>query len=595
MAVDPLDVDLAALTHAAFLDCGATGIANGAGGHPGHARGGGRSGRVDGAGRARRERDLARSELGLGDLEDHADEPLPHLDPGAVDGGAPVDVDLHPCGAVVVESLREADVLEADRESDAPLDAFAPRRVARAARKPDRIARQCLGLGHGNRGGGTNDLCDGQRSRQDLPRRQRVAALDRVQQAELDRVDPERLGEAVHLRLGGEAHLHGAEAAHRAARRIVGVDRRALDQGVVDAVRAEREGRCVRDHGGRARGVGTAVDQDPHVDADDASVAGRAMLGPDLGGVPVDVAGERLLAVVDDLHRPVGVERQHRGVDLDREVLATAERAADAGEVHPHLLVREPEAGGDLVAVDVEPLRRDVDVDAALAVGNRDARLRPEERLILAAELVDALDRDVAFDVRVAVPDHDRADDVRPRVVAVAVARRRPVGMERLLLGRALGIDDELERLVLDDDRLGGAARLLGMLGGDERHRLAEVADAVDREHRLVGELEPVGLAAGNVLVREDGVDARHRHGLRDVDRDDAGVGVRAAERVPPQHSRRIEIARVRELSLHLGRPVRPADGLADVAELEPGRRLGRGRRHACHAAAARTASKIFW
>ena len=368
VAVDPLDVDLAALTHGALLERCAAGVANGAGGHPGHARGGGRSGRVDGARRARRERDLARPELGLGDLEDDADEPLADLDPGAVDGGAPVDVDLHARGAVVVEPLREADVLEADGEPDAALDALAPRRVAGAARKPDRVARQGLGLGHGNRGGGADDLGDGQRSGQDLPGRQRVAALDRVQQPQLDRVDAERLGQPVHLRLGGEAHLHGAEAAHRAARRIVGVDRRALDQGVVDAVGADREGGRVRDHRRRARGVRAAVDQDPHVDADDAPVARRAMLGPDLGGMPVDVAGERLLAVVDDLHRPVGVERQHRGVDLDREVLAAAERAADAREVHPHLLVREPEAGGDLVAVDVEPLRRDVDVDAALAV-----------------------------------------------------------------------------------------------------------------------------------------------------------------------------------------------------------------------------------
>ena len=87
-------------------------------------------------------------------------------------------------------------------------------------------------------------------------------------------------------------------------------------------------------------------------------------------------------------------------------------------------------------------------------------------------------------------------DDVRARVVAVAVAHRRPVGVERLLLGRALGVDDELERLVLDADLLGRAARLLRVLGGDERDRLAEVADAVDREHGLVGELEAVGLRA---------------------------------------------------------------------------------------------------
>ena len=96
--------------------------------------------------------------------------------------------------------------------------------------------------------------------------------------------------------------------------------------------------------------------------------------------------------------------------------------------------------------------------------------------------------------VRVAVADDHVPDDVRPRVVAVAVAHRRPVRVERLLLGRALGVDDELERLVLDLDRLGRAARLLGVLRGDERDRLAEVADAVDREHRLVRELEPVRL-----------------------------------------------------------------------------------------------------
>ena len=67
--------------------------------------------------------------------------------------------------------------------------------------------------------------------------------------------------------------------------------------------------------------------------------------------------------------------------------------------------------------------------------------------------------------------------------------------MERLLLGRALGVDDGLERLVLDDDRLGGASRLLGVLGRDDGDRLAVVADAIDREHRLVGELEAVRLA----------------------------------------------------------------------------------------------------
>ena len=107
--------------------------------------------------------------------------------------------------------------------------------------------------------------------------------------------------------------------------------------------------------------------------------------------------------------------------------------------------------------------------------------------------------------------------------------------MQLGLLGRALHVGDGLERLVLDADLLGGAARLLGVLGGDERDRLAEVAHAVDREHRLVGELEPVALLAGNVLVREHGMDAGHRDRLGDVDRDGCARARAGCERVWPQ------------------------------------------------------------
>ena len=145
-------------------------------------------------------------------------------------------------------------------------------------------------------------------------------------------------------------------------------------------------------------------------------------------------------------------------MDLHRQVLAAAERAADAGEVDAHLLGREAEAGRDLVAVDVQPLRRDVDVDAALAVRDREPRLRPEERLILDPDLVDALDRDVARRLGVAVADDHVPHDVRSRIVAVAVAHRRPVGMERLLLGRALHVDDAA-RAARTRPRIAAAAR----------------------------------------------------------------------------------------------------------------------------------------
>ena len=406
------------------------------------------------------------------------------------------DPEPHASRAGVVEALRVADVLEADREADPALDALAAGRVAGAAGQADRVARQLLGLRHRQRGGAADHLCHRQRARHLLPGRERVARPERVQQPQLDRVDLERGGELVHLRLVREAALDGAEAAHRAAGRVVRVDAGRLDQRVLDLVRADSEGGRVRADGRARRGVGAAVEQDPRADVDELAVAGRAVLHPDLGRVPVDVADERLLARVDDLHRPVGVQREHRAVDLHREVLAPAEGAADPGEVDPHLLLLEPEAGRDLVAVDVQPLRRHVDVDAALAVGHREPGLRPEEGLVLDPELVDALDADLAGGVRVAVADHDRAQDVRPRVVAEAVAGGRVLVVDRRLLHGALHVGHRLERLVLDPHLLGRPPRLLGMLGGDEGDRLAEVAHLVDREHRLVRELEPVGLRA---------------------------------------------------------------------------------------------------
>ena len=152
------------------------------------------------------------------------------------------------------------------------------------------------------------------------------------------------------------------------------------------------------------------------------------MLRPDLRRVPVDVADEGLLAVVDHLHGALGSQREHRRVQLHREILPPAERSADSGQVHAHHLRRQAEAGGDLVAVDVRPLRRDVDVDAALPVGDRDPRLRSEERLILLPDLVDARHGHVAGGIGISTPDDDRADHVRPEVLAEGLPPRRPGG-----------------------------------------------------------------------------------------------------------------------------------------------------------------------
>ncbi len=122
----------------------------------------------------------------------------------------------------------------------------------------------------------------------------------------------------------------------------------------------------------------------------------------------------------------------------------------------------EAEAGRHLIAVDVQPLRRHVDVDSTLSVGHRKARLRAEEGLVLDADLVAAAHDDLTGRIRIAVPDHDGAHDVGARVVAVAVPHRRAVGVQWPHLGRARHVVHGGQGLVLDGDRLhcrGGRAR----------------------------------------------------------------------------------------------------------------------------------------
>ena len=109
------------------------------------------------------------------------------------------------------------------------------------------------------------------------------------------------------------------------------------------------------------------------------------------------MAEEALGPAVGDAHRPPEPQREQACVDLQADVLAGAERAADAAEHEPDGLVGQAEAGGDLVPVLVQPLGGDVEFDALAArVGHGERGLEPEERLVLHADLVGALDDDVA-------------------------------------------------------------------------------------------------------------------------------------------------------------------------------------------------------
>ena len=217
------------------------------------------------------------------------------------------------------------------------------------------------------------------------------------------------------------------------------------------------------------------------------------------------------------------------------------------------------------------------------------SRFRTEERLILLPDLVGAGNRHIARRIGVAVSNDHRANDVRAWIVAVPVPPRRPVGVERIHLGRALRIRDGRERLVRDAHGRGGASSLLRLLRCDDRDGLAEVAHPLRREHRLIGELEAVRLPTGDVLAGEDGAHARHTERLGDVDLEDAGMRVRAADGLPPEHPGRVEVARVGELARDLGNR---------IGATRCGRRSSAPKRAhgGAHRPAARwTASRIFW
>ena len=202
------------------------------------------------------------------------------------------------------------------------------------------------------------------------------------------------------------------------------------------------------------------------------------MLVPQLPWMAVHMSDERLRSRVRHLHRPSGFQRQQASVRLHRQVLPSAEGSADACHRQVHLLPRQPQHGRQLLLVDVKPLRRDVELDAPVVLGHGETRLRSKRRLVLHADLVFAGDDYVGPGGLVAVPDLHLARDV-------------PVGMELRRVGRqrSLGVGDRVQHLVVDLHRLRRAPRLLGMIGGHQRDRLAPVAHDLVRQHRPVTSL----------------------------------------------------------------------------------------------------------
>src|SRR5260370_16792523 len=97
------------------------------------------------------------------------------------------------------------------------------------------------------------------------------------------------------------------------------------------------------------------------------------------------MAVKRLLPAISHLHRPPGAQREHAGVDLHAHILTGAECAAHSREMKAHFRSREVEAGGELLEIGVQPLRRDEEVDTAVRGRYGETRLRAKWSLVLHA------------------------------------------------------------------------------------------------------------------------------------------------------------------------------------------------------------------
>ena len=199
-------------------------------------------------------------------------------------------------------------------------------------------------------------------------------------------------------------------------------------------------------------------------------------------------------------------------------------------------------------AVGVRRLVAVVDVELAglrVEVGDDPARL---ERRRVAARV-----DDVALDDRVGLGERPvggllvaglpgRAREV-VALAGLVVADQRRVGIERLAR-----VDDRGQRVVLDVDQL---QRVVGrvLVGRDhECDLLALEAHLVAGQHglRVVGDRGHPGQPERlEILGRDDGGDVGMRQCLGGVDREDARVGVRAAQDGAVHHARKLDVIEI--------------------------------------------------
>ncbi len=358
-----------------------------------------------------------------------------------------------------------------------------------------------------------------------LSHSEHVAALEEVPAPQLDWVEPELGGEQIHLPLVAERDLHGAEAAHRTRRRVVRVGDARVDAHVRAAVRALRAGGRVQEDERRQQRVGAAVRDDADVLREQPPVGVARGAVAELHRVTLLAREQRLRAAPHHPHGAAGTLDDEREERLDRHVLLAAEAAAYVGRDHAHAVVGDAQDPREIAKM-LDHLGRCADGDDAVGVEPGDPRLRLEVRVVDELRLVALLDDGVR--------GSQRGVDVALLELPARYQVALLVNERRALLERRLGVGHDRQLLVLDVDQLDGGERSVLGLGGNDRDRLAVVADDAVGEHvraslqrpyleRLPWHVHPDGVL-GHILGGQDGCDSGHRLRRGRVHPEQAGV-----------------------------------------------------------------------
>ena len=405
---------------------------------------------------------------------------------------------------------------------------------------------------------------------------------DHVAQPHLGGLEAELRGNEVDAALHGERGFGAAGAAIGRVRHFVGRGDAARYGDGADLVRPRHVHGGVIGDAGADRIPGAAIDDKMVAQRQDAAV----VVETDFDVVDLVARMARaqhvLVAVLDPFHRPAEPARQIRDQQIFRiDMALDAKTAADIERDAADFCLRQPQHAGRLA---LEPMHH---------LGGGPDRHRIGARIVQADDTAAFhRQRDIAVMIKAPLQPARRALENGVGVTFADGEGADQVGGEFVVddggagIERLFRIQHRRQRLEIEFDQLRRVFGGIAVLRHDDRNRLADMADLVMGQQRLL-RIDELVLHQRRPFARQRQLGIRHRRqfadelwpgqhmenarrrgGARHVDRLDARVGLRAAHEDRMHHVRQFEIGNVLAAAGQEPPVLAPRHGAADEGGL---------------------------